>query len=148
MKLVFLFLLFSITAFSQNPPIYIFDMDLAAGRYAPSANMVNSSMIRDTTIKEQDIKDGAITSAKLAPGTVPTSYAGIYTLGNVVLGTQYVIPIGATMANNNYRVLWGIESNGVVVNFVVTAKTTTSFTLTALTLLAQTVKINWDVKQL
>jgi hypothetical protein len=48
----------------------------AGGTSAYAAHLVTSKQIKNNTIRSIDVRDGALTSADLAPGTIPAPYGG------------------------------------------------------------------------
>jgi len=48
----------------------------AGGTSAYAAHLVTSKQIKNNTIKSIDVHDGSLTSADLAPGTIPAPYGG------------------------------------------------------------------------
>jgi hypothetical protein len=48
------------------------------GTSAYAAHLVTSKQIKNNTIKSIDVRDGSLTAADLAPGTIPMPYGGSY----------------------------------------------------------------------
>ena len=48
------------------------------GTGAYAAHLITSKQIKDNTIKSIDVRNGTLTAADMAPGTIPAPYAGSY----------------------------------------------------------------------